>query len=76
MSTMILVTFYLVFSEVPPSVYVDQEEMTANAGETITIQCTANGTPRAKITWYKTKSLLVGELLSAARDIWLSMLWS
>lgn len=38
---------------VPPSVYVDQEEMTANAGETITIQCTANGTPRAKITWYK-----------------------
>ena len=52
-STMILVTFYLVFSEVPPSVYVDQEEMTANAGETITIQCTANGTPRAKITWYK-----------------------
>ncbi|PFX30360.1 hemicentin-1-like isoform X2 [Stylophora pistillata] len=38
---------------VPPSVFVDREEVTANAGETITIHCTANGTPRAKITWYK-----------------------
>ncbi len=27
--------------------------MTANAGETVTIQCLANGTPRAQITWYQ-----------------------
>lgn len=33
--------------------FVDQEEVTANTGETITVQCTANGTPRAQITWYK-----------------------
>ncbi|KAL9989079.1 hypothetical protein ACROYT_G003587 [Oculina patagonica] len=38
---------------VPPSVFVDQEEVTANAGETVTIQCLANGTPRAQITWYQ-----------------------
>ena len=40
-------------STVPPSVFVDQKKVTANAGETITVQCTATGTPRTQITWYQ-----------------------
>ena len=33
--------------------YVEQEEVIVNAGETVTVLCTANGTPRAQISWYK-----------------------
>lgn len=39
--------------------FVDQKEVTANAGETITVQCTATGTPRAQITWYQGQSKMI-----------------
>ena len=39
--------------------FVDQKEVTAIAGETITIQCTAAGTPRALITWYQGQDKMI-----------------
>lgn len=33
--------------------FIDHEEVTANAGETVIIHCTANGTPLARMSWYK-----------------------
>lgn len=33
--------------------FVDREEVIANYGETVTVQCTANGKPRAQISWHK-----------------------
>ena len=38
---------------VPPSVFIDQDEVITSVGETVTVHCTANGTPLAKISWYK-----------------------
>ena len=46
-------------STVPPSVFVDQKKVTANAGETITVQCTATGTPRTQITWYQGQNKMI-----------------
>ena len=39
--------------------FVDQKKVTAHAGETITIQCTATGTPRAQITWYQGQNKMI-----------------
>ena len=38
---------------VPPSVFIDHDEVTTSVGETVTVHCTANGTPLAQISWYK-----------------------
>ena len=40
-------------SAVPPSVFIDQMEVIAEPGEIVTVHCSANGTPRAQISWYK-----------------------
>ena len=38
---------------VPPSVFVDQKEIVAKAGNTVTVKCTASAKPDAKIQWFK-----------------------
>ena len=39
--------------------FVDQKEVTAIAGETVIIQCTASGTPRPQITWYQGQNKMI-----------------
>ena len=44
----------MIFSSlVPPSVFIDHDEVTTSVGETVTVNSTANGTPLAQISWYK-----------------------
>lgn len=44
---------------VPPSVFIDKEDVTAAPGETVNVHCAANGAPRAQITWYKEGSKVI-----------------
>ena len=39
--------------------FVDRKKVTAKAGETITVQCTATGTPRAQITWHQGQNKMI-----------------
>jgi len=53
-----LFTFYFMLS-VPPTVYVDQDDVIVREGDSVTLQCRANAQPIPTIQWYKGRYAVV-----------------
>ena len=48
----------LLSSTVPPSVFLERDLVLVTAGDTVSLQCSANGRPPAATEWYKGRELL------------------